>query len=109
MLPYVVLKIFAFQDRHQNKDAYDLSFTLMNYPGGPYTAGREAASSAAIDHRHVTEAVVLLEERFRDPRQDGPNGYATFLANLDDEEEKARLRQEAVAVVRQFIRGIRER
>jgi hypothetical protein len=28
ILPYVALKIFAFQDRHDNKDAYDLGFTL---------------------------------------------------------------------------------
>ena len=45
VLPYTVLKIFAFQDRHQNKDAYDLVFTLLNYPDGPQGAGRLAASS----------------------------------------------------------------
>ena len=31
VLPYTVLKIFAFQDRHGNKDAYDLVFTLLNH------------------------------------------------------------------------------
>ncbi len=34
LLAYVVLKILAFQDRHYNKDAYDLVYTLVNYPGG---------------------------------------------------------------------------
>ncbi|MGH2902131.1 MAG: hypothetical protein ACRDK7_00835 [Solirubrobacteraceae bacterium] len=29
LLPYTVLKIFAFQERHENKDAYDLIFTLL--------------------------------------------------------------------------------
>jgi hypothetical protein len=28
VLPYTALKIFAFQERHENKDAYDLVFTL---------------------------------------------------------------------------------
>jgi hypothetical protein len=48
---------------------------------------------------------VLLGERFRDIGQDGPNAYASFLATPEDEEEKARLRQEAVATARAFRRG----
>jgi hypothetical protein len=31
-----------------------------------------------------------------------------FLADRDDEYERARLRQEAVATVREFLRGFRE-
>lgn len=34
LLTYVVLKVLAFQDRHHDKDAYDLVYTLLNYPGG---------------------------------------------------------------------------
>lgn len=34
VLPYTVLKIFSFQDRHENKDAYDLVFTLLNQDAG---------------------------------------------------------------------------
>ena len=46
LLAYVVLKILAFQDRHHNKDAYDLVYTLLNYPqGGPSAAGRVAATA----------------------------------------------------------------
>jgi hypothetical protein len=108
VLPYTVLKIFAFQDRHENKDAYDLVFTLLNHEGGPRSAGRAAAASAVAQHPQVIEALGLLEERFRDRGQDGPSAYASFLATPDDEEEKARLRQGAVATVRQFLRGFRE-
>lgn len=35
ILPYVGLKIFAFQDRHGNKDANDLVDTLLHPEGGP--------------------------------------------------------------------------
>jgi hypothetical protein len=108
LLPYAVLKILAFQDRHENKDAYDLVFTLMNHPDGPRAAGEIAAHSSIAQHAHVEEALFLLEERFRDAGQDGPNAYATFLATPDDEEEKARLRQEAVAAAREFLRGFRD-
>jgi len=105
VLPYTILKIFAFQDRHENKDAYDLVFTILNYAGGPRAAGRAAAASAVAQHPQAIEAISLLTERFRDANQDGPNGYGSFLAAPDDGDEKARLRQEAVATVRELLRG----
>ena len=71
-------------------------------------AGGAAASSPVRMHPQVAEALTLLEARFRDAGQDGPNAYASFLAAREDDEEKARLRQEAVATVREFLRGIRE-
>jgi hypothetical protein len=108
VLSYTVLKIFAFQDRHENKDAYDLVFTLLSHEGGPRSAGRAASASAVAQHPQVIEALGLLEERFRDAGHDGPSAYASFLAIPDDEEEKARLRQEAVATIRGFLIGFRE-
>lgn len=100
-----VLKILAFQDRHENKDAYDLVFTLLNHGGGPRVCGQAAAASPIAQHAQVTSALVLLGERFQDISQDGPNAYASFLATPDDEDNKARLRREAVATVRAFRRG----
>src|ERR1019366_10661140 len=75
LLPYVVLKGFAFQDRHENKDAYDLVFTLLHAEDGPATAGARARSSVVAGTPHATEAIALLQERFRNVEQDGPNAY----------------------------------
>ncbi len=108
VLPYTVLKIFAFQDRHENKDAYDLVFTLLNFEDGPRAAGIAARKSPVAEHPQVEEALTLLGERFCDVDQDGPNAYASFLARPDDDDEKARLRQQGVATVREFLRGLRE-
>jgi hypothetical protein len=105
LLPYTALKVLAFQDRHENKDAYDLIFTLLNSEDGPGAAGAAASSSPVADHAQVREALALLEERFHDVEQDGPNAYAAFLARPEDEDEKARLRRAAVATVREFLRG----
>jgi len=46
ILSYVVLKILAFQDRHENRDAYDLVSCLLNYEDGPEDAGRHSAVSS---------------------------------------------------------------
>jgi hypothetical protein len=108
VLAYTVLKIFAFQDRHENKDAYDLVFTLFHHEDGPRAAGQTARSSAIAGHAQVEEAVALLRERFRDVGQDGPSAYALFLADPDDDDGRARLRQEAVATIREFLEGFAE-
>jgi len=108
LLPYTVLKVFAFQDRHENKDAYDLIFTLLHAEDDPHSAGVVAAASPIAAHDQVTEALALLEERFADAAQDGPSAYGLFLAAPDDGDERARLRQEAVATVRRFLTGFRD-
>jgi hypothetical protein len=102
ILSYTVLKILAFQDRHENKDAYDLVYCLLNYGEGPDDAGGVAARSAIREEAQVEEALRLLAERFKSVDHDGPHAYAAFLSEGDADAE-ARLRQEAVAVVREFL------
>ncbi len=103
VLPYTVLKILAFQDRHENKDAYDLVFCLLHFGDGPDAAGNAAARSVLARDARVTEGLALLGERFRDVEQDGAAAYGKFLAEPDDPEDSARLRREAVATVRAFL------
>jgi hypothetical protein len=103
ILPYAVLKTFAFQERHENKDAYDLIFCLLNYGDGPDDAGRVASASPVVGHATVNEAIALLSARFQDVDRDGPAAYAAFLAGPDDSDGNARLRREAVVVVRTFL------
>ncbi len=102
---HLAREIFSFQQRHENKDAYDMVFTLFNHKRGPSEAGAAAAASPVAGHEQVADALALLAERFADADQDGPSAYALFLADPDDEEERARLRQEAVATVREFLAG----
>ncbi len=108
LLPYIVLKINAFQDRHENKDTYDLIFCLRNYRDEPEATGRQLAKSPVSGDAQVTEALALLEERFRTIANDGPIAYAAFLAEEEEEQGRDTLRREAVAVVRQFLAGFRD-
>jgi hypothetical protein len=103
LLPYTVLKVLAFQDRHENKDSYDLVFCLLHFGDGPAAAGEEAARSAVARDPRVTEALELLRERFAEVGQDGPTAYGAFLAEPGDDDEAARLRRQAVATVRAFL------
>jgi hypothetical protein len=106
ILSYTVLKILAFQDRHENKDSYDLIYCLLNFGGGPEDAGGVAAQSTIRDDGQVRDALQLLAERFESADNDGPHAYGAFLADDGDDDEAARLRQEAVAVVRGFLAAV---
>lgn len=104
VLAYVVLKVLAFQDRHKNKDAYDLMYTLVNFPdGGPYAAGLIAAKSPVRENPQVVDALQLLADRFRSADLDGPSAYSNFLAGPDDTFRKEQYRSEAVVAVGQFL------
>jgi len=102
ILSYCVLKVFAFQDRHENKDPYDLVYCLLNFGEDTEEAGRHAAQSAISADPVVQEALQMLAARFESADHDGPRAYAAFLDD-GDAEQAARLRQEAVAVTRQFL------
>jgi len=99
LLPFVVLKILAYRDRHHRKDAYDLVHVLQNQADGPEGAGRLMAGSPVAPDTLVGEALLLLGERFADPSNDAPTDYGAFMLVGDDPEVAARYRNEAVAVV----------
>lgn len=101
LLPFVILKIKAFVDRHHDKDAYDLVWSLANHPDGPEGAGREMAASRVVADPLASEALALLRDRFSEARNDAPMAYGAFLGGgTADREVAARLRNEAVETVR---------
>ena len=102
ILSYTVLKTLVFQDRHENKDAYDLVYCLLNYGDGPHDAARAAKRSAIHDALQVAHGLRLLGERFETADHDGPRAYSAFLDD-GDTDAAAQRRQEAVAVVREFL------
>jgi hypothetical protein len=100
LLPFLVLKIFAFVERHHAKDAYDMVWTLANQPGGAEGAGRAMAASPVADDPLCLEALALLRGRFAETANDGPASYSSFLGVAGNRESIARLRLEAVETVR---------
>lgn len=102
ILSYTALKVLAFQDRHENKDSYDLVYCLLNYGDGPENAGEEAHLSAIRDEPQVRDALKLLAERYESSEHDGAIAYGAFLDD-GDAEMTAQHRQEAVAVIQQFL------
>jgi len=107
LFSFVVLKVFAYQDRHHAKDAYDLIHVLQYQPGGAAASGGLLAGSPVGADDLAIEAFRMLAEHFGDPGMDGPTDYGRFMDATGDPEVAARYRNEAVAVVDAVLRAYR--
>ena len=107
LVSFTCLKAFAFDQRHERKDAYDLVYCI-EFAAGGLEAVAEAFRSA-LQGKHTTvikEALGILRMRFTDDdttegyRKDGPVAVARFERGdaEDDEMHEARaLRQRNVS------------
>ena len=114
IVPFVVLKALAYDDRFEEKDAYDLIYALMYYGTGPEDVAARFADWLAErpDITHVSHAIDILRGRFSThggvagARKDGPVSYARFLADPGRRDFDARNRQDAAAVVDLFLSAL---
>jgi|GEM_PF-78143 len=114
IVPFLVLKALAFEDRSEQKDAYDIVYALMNYETGPeVVAGHFAAEMARLPEETLLQrALEILRKRFASDarvdgfRKDGPVAYATFLADLGHPDEDAVRQRDAAAVVELFLAAV---
>jgi hypothetical protein len=80
---YVVLKALAFDDRGENKDAYDLFYLIRNYGAGVEDVARRLrpllADAAAVD------ALAVLRRDFLAHHAVGPRRVAEFMVGQPDD------------------------
>jgi hypothetical protein len=114
IVPFIVLKALAYQDRFEQKDAHDLVYCLMHYGNGPADVGTRFAERLRDwpDESLLPRAVEILRSRFASDdrttgaRKDGPTSYAGFLTDPGRRDLDARNRQDAAAVVEAFLDAV---
>lgn len=114
VVPFIVLKSLAYQDRFEEKDAYDLVYCLMYYRTGPLDVATQFVNQLQLwpNEPLLRHAIEILRSRFasdeRSPgyRKDGPTSYARFLTDPAQTSLDATRRQDAAAVVEQFLQAI---
>jgi hypothetical protein len=84
---YVVLKALAFDNRGENKDAYDLYYVVRNYGSGPTDVA--AKLRPLLDDADAQRALEILKRDFSDPDAIGPMRVATFLRGANDDDLQA--------------------
>ena len=108
LLPFMVLKAFAIDERDKAKDSYDLVWTLSAYKDGPAAVVQEIAQSPVLAHPDVGAAMTMLRTHFRTPEHRGPCQYAKFELVGQDENERMRLQRYAHGTVADFFRHWKE-
>lgn len=107
LLPFLMLKAFAIEEREKFKDSYDVVWSLLAHPEGPAGAARLAAGSSIALHGTVGEAIDLLRTHYETPEHIGPARFAEFelsrLGREGDEDLRERLRRDAHGAVTRFL------
>lgn len=83
IVPWLVMKGMALADRLKEKDAYDISYAVHVYPGGPARLAEEFR--AHLEHALVREGLGKIRSKFRTPEDARPHWVADFLAEVDPE------------------------
>lgn len=104
LVPFLVLKAHAINERVKAKDSYDVVWTLSSEAGGPAAAAQRALQSPVVGERAVEEAFRHLRFHFQSHESDGPHQYANFLVEgrLD---QHAVLRRFAYRALDRFFRA----
>lgn len=81
--PFLALKLRAFCDRQQPKDAFDVLYTLRHYDGGSAAAIAAFAEEVRVGNPACTDAVRTLQEHFQTETSPGPVKASHFVLGQD--------------------------
>ena len=92
IVPFLVMKGMAMEDRLKEKDAYDIYYSLLNYPGGIDALAEEFKPH--LHHGLVKEGMQKIAGKFSSERAFGPTSVADF-EETGDMEERERIQRDA--------------
>lgn len=84
---FVVLKALAFDNRGENKDAYDLFYVVRNF--GEEVADVAGRLSSLLDSTYTSEALKIIKRDFSGVDDLGPRRVAAFLYGEADDQIQA--------------------
>ena len=102
VIAFLVMKGMALHDRLKEKDAWDIYFTLTNYPGGLDALIVEIRPH--IDHGLVQEGLRKIADKFATVTHVGPKFVADF-EDVQEPEERAALMRDAFEKMDYLLRA----
>jgi len=100
IIPFLVMKGMALWERYKEKDAYDIYFTLLHYPSGIDELIK--IFRPFMSNKLVTEGLGKIRAKFKNIDAPGPVWLTNF-EDVDEEEEKERLKRDAYERVNAFL------
>lgn len=104
---FVVLKAYAFADRAEPKDAYDIVYVLRRWPAGITDIADRLAQHAGRNRDVVQHGLGLLLNDFAGPDSLGPRRAAAFEGDAGDDLDAAAA--DAHGYVDDLLRACRDR
>lgn len=92
IVPFLVMKGMAMETRMKEKDAYDIYYCLLNYPGGIDALAEEFRPH--LHHGLVKEGLQKIAGKFSSEKEFGPKSVADF-EEIDDPDEQERIQRDA--------------
>ena len=100
IIPFLVMKGMCMWDRYKEKDAYDIYFTILHYPGG--IGELVKIFQFFKSNKLVREGLGKIKAKFKDIDAPGPVWIINF-EDIDDEEEKERVSRDAYERINAFL------
>ena len=100
---FIVMKAIAMKGRLKEKDAWDIYYCIMNYPGGLKILIQDLRPMAEI--RVVQEALANLAEKFASATAVGPIHVADFY-EVNDEKEREVIQRDAYERVSYLVKNL---
>lgn len=92
IVPFFVMKGMAMETRMKEKDAWDIYYCLLNYPGGIDALAEEFKPH--LHHRLVKEGLRKIAGKFSSGKAFGPKSVADF-EEIGDPDERERIQRDA--------------
>lgn len=107
IIPFLVMKGMAIWERKKEKDAYDIYYTILHYPGGMNSIVE--IFQPVINHKLAKEGLGKIFTKFNGVNSIGPTWLVQFL-NIEDQEEIERLKRDSFERVTALMQklGIKE-
>lgn len=103
VVPFLIMKGMALDDRLKEKDAWDIYFCLLHYPGG--IAALKEAFRSHLEHGLIREGIEKIRKQFSTPNHIGPKFVADF-EEVEDTEERARIMRDAYERVQTLLESL---
>lgn len=103
IVPFLVMKGMAMDARIKEKDAWDIYYCVLNYPGGIDALAEEFRPQ--LHHGLVKEGLQKIAGNFSSEKDFGPRSVADF-EGIDDPEEQERIQRDAYERVNALLKKL---
>jgi hypothetical protein len=105
IVPFFVMKGMAMDARIKEKDAWDIYYCVLNFPGGIDALAEEFRPH--LHHGLVKEGLQKIAGKFSSEKDLGPRSAVDF-EGIEDSEEKERIQRDAYERVNTLLKKLAE-